>query len=329
VNVKQFVWRSVLPVFIGIAAYTYVVVKLSSFSGWDEFFLHVHSGWGGMAAMVLFQLFLLGFNLSIETLKWNRLTASFFYQPFNEGLKQVLTGMSAGSFTPVRIGEPAGRLMMVPKGYRLPSLARFFMGSILQNVVIVIGSLLAMPWFVAHNSGVGVIENLESLSPFIFVLIVVAVFVLVGIGYRYRKLLAVAFRNRIMADAFTRIRLPLITATALLSLLRYIVYSVQLLLWLVFFNVGEVLTLLPVLPLYFLFITIIPSVFLTDLGVRGSVAGFLFSIVSPNVAGIIGAVFAFWVINGALPVLIGASLQFVALRSSESNSQLDDVNRGV
>jgi hypothetical protein len=310
-----------LPVLIGIAAYGYVFAKLSSFSGWDEFYLLVQSGWGGMVAMVFLQLLLLGFNLSLETFKWKRLTAFFFHQSFKDALKQVLTGMSAGSFTPVRIGEPAGRLMFVPKGYRLPSLALFFVGSFLQNLIILLGSLFVIPWLIVHYHGQVMFEKLQPFSLLILVMMVAAAPVLIGVGYRYRSVIATAFRNKIMTDAFSQLRLSIIASITALSLFRYLVYSVQLLFWLIFFDVGEVLDLLPVLPLYFLFITLIPSVFLTDLGVRGSVAGFLFGMISANVAGIIGAVFAFWVINGALPVLIGASLQFFGHRRKMLHSQ--------
>ncbi|MAJ89900.1 MAG: hypothetical protein CMD08_01295, partial [Flavobacteriales bacterium] len=51
--------------------------------------------------------------------------------------------------------------------------------------------------------------------------------------------------------------------------------------------------------------SIIPTIAITEIGVRGSVALFFFGLVSNNVVGILSATFVMWIINLVFPALIG------------------------
>ena len=57
-------------------------------------------------------------------------------------------------------------------------------------------------------------------------------------------------------------------------------------------------------------ISIIPTIAISEIGIRGSVAVYLFSLVSANILGILSATFVLWVINLLLPALIGAFFVF-------------------
>jgi hypothetical protein len=54
----------------------------------------------------------------------------------------------------------------------------------------------------------------------------------------------------------------------------------------------------------------LPSFALTELGVRGSIAVMLFQNVSDNISGALLAVVLLWIINVALPALIGCVYVF-------------------
>lgn len=55
---------------------------------------------------------------------------------------------------------------------------------------------------------------------------------------------------------------------------------------------------------------VIPTLALTEIGVRGSVALFFLGLVSTNSIGIVTATFTLWIINLALPALIGSFFVF-------------------
>ena len=57
-------------------------------------------------------------------------------------------------------------------------------------------------------------------------------------------------------------------------------------------------------------VSVIPTIAITEIGVRGSVALFLFGLVSANTVGILSATFVMWVINLLLPALIGTIFIF-------------------
>ena len=57
-------------------------------------------------------------------------------------------------------------------------------------------------------------------------------------------------------------------------------------------------------------ISIIPTIAITEIGVRGPVAIFLFGLLSANTIGILSATFVMWVINLLLPALIGTAFIF-------------------
>jgi hypothetical protein len=57
--------------------------------------------------------------------------------------------------------------------------------------------------------------------------------------------------------------------------------------------------------LTFLSMSVIPTIALTEIGVRGSVAIYFFGFLSENVIGIMTAAFTLWIINLVIPALIG------------------------
>jgi hypothetical protein len=58
----------------------------------------------------------------------------------------------------------------------------------------------------------------------------------------------------------------------------------------------------------FLFLAIIPSIALVELGIRGKLALELFGWISANQLGVISAVISIWLVNLVLPAIIGSLL---------------------
>ena len=97
----------------------------------------------------------------------------------------------------------------------------------------------------------------------------------------------------------------------LYSVGRYIVFTTQFFILLQVFDVqiGYVDTMILITTML-LVISIIPTIAITEIGIRGSVALFLFGLVSVNAIGILSATFVMWVINLLLPALIGTIFIF-------------------
>jgi hypothetical protein len=110
-----------------------------------------------------------------------------------------------------------------------------------------------------------------------------------------------------------------LTLNLFLSLARYIVFSAQFYLLLVIFGAGvpasQAIILIPVI---YLIMTIVPSIALADLGIRGSVALFMFGLYftrygeadgNTDIA-ILTATTLLWFINLIIPAILGTFFVF-------------------
>lgn len=96
------------------AAYSFLVYKLAHVEYWNELkisFLNPE-----IQRFVYFAaiLFLMPLNWAIETAKWQLLLSGTVSQSFGDALKSVLAGLNTGFVTPNRIGEFAGRILLLP-----------------------------------------------------------------------------------------------------------------------------------------------------------------------------------------------------------------------
>ena len=92
-----------------------------------------------------------------------------------------------------------------------------------------------------------------------------------------------------------------------LSLLRFVIFSLQYYFLLHFFNlINSPFQSLALIALYFFIVSLIPTYALSELGVRGSVAIALFCPNAAYCAPVFAASLLLWIINLALPALVGA-----------------------
>ena len=87
---------------------------------------------------------------------------------------------------------------------------------------------------------------------------------------------------------------------------RYVVFSLQY--WFLMNVFGLDLSFsiaCTIIPIIFLVQTIVPSIAVAELGIRGNVALYLLTPFAENAIGIIAATFSLWLINLIIPAVIG------------------------
>jgi hypothetical protein len=100
-----------------------------------------------------------------------------------------------------------------------------------------------------------------------------------------------------------------LTQVLVLSFLRYTVFVLQYLLLLQVFKVdGGWLSLAWLVCVLFLVLSIVPSITLVELGLRGAVSIQLFGLISTNTVGIVFTATGIWLINRMLPAIVGSLL---------------------
>ncbi len=291
-------------VFLAIVAFAYLVNRLAGFDNWESVMEVVTTQPKLFIGLIIIQLLLLTINLSLETLKWHHLIHSIHLQSFKTSILQTLGGSAVGAFTPARMGEPAGRLLHIPEGKRLKAIALGFLGGMMQTIVIVMfgfAGLCHMETPLLHPISFDAWPGILEL-PFFAIIIACCIWIWMRIfkPELLRKLVSKGKKS-----------LSLVSAKCLMlvsgyTVLRYICFSTQLLLWFLFFAPNtDVLLLLAPIAIYYLIVTSIPSFFLADLGIRGSVAVFVFSSLGINIGVVVSVIFCQWIITSCIPAITG------------------------
>ena len=272
-------------------------------------------------------------NWGIETGKWQFLILKIEKVPFFRSYKAVLSGVAISSFTPNRIGEFLGRVFILEKANRVEGILITILGSISQFLVTFILGATGVAIFVMLFRNLITEELGLSENAFIYLYLALAVITIVLFAFLLMLFLKVSavkdFVNRLIGNRWKKLKkytrvFNLYQASELLkvlgySLLRYIVFTLQFYLMLRIYGVN-----LPVIPGFIMIsiilfaITIIPTIAIAELGIRGSVALFIIGtyLESQGLSdfnldlGIIAATSAIWLINLAIPALIGAIMVF-------------------
>jgi hypothetical protein len=274
-------------------------------AGWQAAWLRFSWPLAG-AAMLLAAV-----NWGLEAWKWR--LALHAVEPMGpaRAMAATLAGTTVGLFTPNRSGEGAGRLLfLAPRNRWQGGVSVLLCGMAQFTVTMTAGSVALLWWLHAHAG---------PWSGTIFTGLATAAVVLVAAGAA-----ALCFRPALVMDRI--LRLPLLHAfreraallkdatrrtawqVLALSLLRYAVFAVQYAWLLAALAAVPWGTGLWAVPFLFLVTTLVPTMVLSDLGVRGSVAVAMLVPAGHDPAPVLLAAFLLWVVNLALPAAVGGLL---------------------
>ena len=270
--------------------------------------------WGPLAIVVL----LMGMNWGIEAWKWRTLMRRVERLTFLRSVVATIAGTTIGLITPNRVGEFAGRVLFLEPEHRVQGSFATVLGSIAQFVVTLLvgGVALVFNRYLHANSW----EPGHAWNVVVWSALLIgcaAVFLFFSPGAFARLLLAIPWLKRFerhaqVLDTFSRADL---VRVFLLSLLRYGVFTVQFAIVLVAIAHVDVVEAMLSVPVVFLVTTLVPTIALTELGVRGSVAA---TFIQGEDVGIVVSTALVWLINLVLPAMVGGIILLVArIRTSE------------
>ena len=312
--------RTLLLLRLGVflAACVFLYARFSGERDRDEAFVrwfsHAQVPWGALA--LIFAMMLV--NWGIEAWKWRILLREVESLTFVRAFTAVIAGTSIGLITPNRVGEFAGRVLFLRPEHRVQGSFATLLGSIAQFVVTVLSGTVVL-FFLPYQANSLEQEALWQLVKWCALLVGGAtVFLYFSPGALERVFLAVPWLRRYerhvhVLSAFDRSRL---ISVALLSALRYAVFTVQFVLLLNIIGGVPYPIAFTSVPVVFLVTTLIPTTALTELGVRGSLAESLIAGGEPM--GVVIASMIVWAVNIVIPAMAGALILLVArIRTSE------------
>ena len=299
---KQFFFVLIKISLVVVAIY-FIYQKLTKNSTLEfSYFIQILSKNGVFSLnTVVFLLFLSIFNWFFEILKWQQLVSSIQKISFTKSIEQCLGSLTVSLLTPNRIGEYGAKALYYTSRLRKRVLFINLISNLLQMLVTVvfgiIGILLLSQSQNLHINGLKFINILLiGIASCIFIILIIRKtnIKIRGFSLQKIKLFIIEFSKKSLALG------------AVFSFFRYLIFSFQFYYLLLLFGVEisylEAMQLIT--SMYFL-ASIIPSIFLFDVVIKGSVALYVFSLIGINDLIILSIVTCMWILNFVLPSIIG------------------------
>ncbi len=265
-------------------------------------------------------------NWGLEAYKWRYLIGKVEKVGFLNALQAVFTGISVSSVIPNRVGEFFGRVFVLKTAGRIESILITVVGSISQLLITVLAGSVALLIFIpqflsktgfSHGYLYYLLITLVLSLNVILLALYFQISFLTTLKERYLKNSLSRFQKFFRVFAFYHNRE--LAIVMMLSFARYMVFSTQFFLLLQLFDVKiPYFNALVLIALIYFIMAIIPTITLTELGIRGSVALYIFGLYfshssllsAGNNTGIFAASTLLWMINIGIPALVGILFVF-------------------
>ncbi|MFK7798553.1 MAG: hypothetical protein AB8E82_13960 [Aureispira sp.] len=260
-------------------------------------------------------LLLMPINWLIETQKWVLLLQPIQQLHVFQALKIVLIGLTGSLFTPNRIGEYGGRLLLLEAPKRPQAIYATLLGACSQWIVLIL-----LGWWALMTA---FYQGWLTIAPhWLQVLLVIGVLgsvTLLLLYFNLKKFLswmitwrwAAKWTISIQKTPFKYYESTMLWTALGYALLRSLTYSVQYVGLLYFFGYsGDWSMMLTGVFIVYLLQTGIPLPPSTGLLARGNIALLIFGNLQANAlsSSILAATFSLWLLNVILPALWGAWL---------------------
>lgn len=246
-------------------------------------------------------------NWSIETIKWQFLLKRFAHITFLRAFSAILSGNTISLWSPNRVGEYLGRVVFLDAAVRIKSIFATLAGSIAQLVITLVMGTLGFVYYEKMSHAPELIQLGIGFVGLIFIGLLLFFYFNIGIirSWLPAKNWAKGLRKSLLI--YKQYKRKELETVLLYSLIRYLVFSMQFYVLLIFFGVHiPLIQALILIFIMYMIQTVSPTTGVTELLVRGTTAVFLFQSFTNNMTGVLSASYGIWIINLLVPALIGA-----------------------
>ena len=251
-------------------------------------------------------------NWFLEALKWRYVTKNLINITLWEAIEAVFCGLTWAVTTPNRLGEYGGRVMFLPNRKRIPGIFAMSVGSFSQGTVTNVLGAVSIIWFICsyiHDyswlligvMALGAVLATLQLVIFFHINWVVSLFDSIPLVKKYHRFFAILGQYKTHE----------LIKTMGFSVARYATFSLQYyLIFQMLIPQIPVFSMMMMLMLFFFISSIVPSLDLFDIGVRGFTASHLFVYITDQKFAIIAGVSSIWLINLFIPAILGSLFVF-------------------
>lgn len=293
---------------IAVLAYGFIIYKLCGLSWLEIVSVFEASIVNNNPLFLILFIVLMPVNWLLEAIKWKFSLKNFEKIGLLDAYKSVWYGIVTGVITPNRIGEPLGRVALVSSSNRVKAILVAYWCSASQQVATVFFGLIGIAiWGYSTNLK----EKLSFNSVPYIALIALALLALLFFILKINSISTYLSKNRFAKRCLSGETINLnisITQSFLVvgvSLIRYLIFSSQFILILLFLGVNAKISLLfSAISLTYLATNFIPTFFFSEAGVRAGVAlAFIGSLTSNSIAVASGTILL-WILNLGIPATI-------------------------
>lgn len=300
---KQFFFV-LIKISIVVIAFYFTYLKLSNNSDFEySIFIEFLNANKVFTLNSIISLLLLScFNWFLEIFKWQKLVSASQKITFKIALEQSLGSLTASLVTPNRIGEYGAKAIYYTNDFRKRIMLINLISNLLQMSVTVILGGIGLSFFVSEHQ---ISINYSKILLIIIIAILITAFIVVVIGKTRFRIKGFSLEK--MKDFILNYPKKIIIHGFCLSLLRYLIFSFQFYYLLTIFGLEiSYLHSMMVITTMYLLASIIPSIFIFDVVVKGSVAVYLFAFIGVNVITVLCIVTLMWLFNFVLPSILGS-----------------------
>ncbi|WP_027138386.1 lysylphosphatidylglycerol synthase domain-containing protein [Gaetbulibacter saemankumensis] len=298
---KQF-FLVLIKISLVITAFYYIYEKLNtSYLDLSFLFNRIENHLISFFLIGLSLLILTSLNWFFDILKWQHLVSSIKHLTLTEVSKQCLASLTVSIFTPNKIGEYGAKALFFSREYRKQILILNLISNLTQMSITLILGVIGLSFFSLKYS---IQLNFHNHIVGFILLIMIALLIIITFKRtNYSKFKLIKLDN-LFKHYNTKQRLLRILV---LSLIRYLIFSFQFYYLLHLFNVDiYYFDAMVIISSMYLLSSIIPSIAIFDVAIKGSIAAFLFSYLSISPTIILSITTIMWIFNFVLPTLIGS-----------------------
>ncbi len=300
---KQFFF-ALIKLSIVIGAFYFIYSKLSENENlqFNDFIVFLQENDTFTPKTIVLVLILSVFNWFFEILKWQYLVKTIKQISFRNALEQSLGGLTASLITPNRIGDYGAKAVYYAKPFRTKIILLNLIGNMAQMTITSIFGVIGLIIFVNRFQ---IDVDYYRFMKFGFILLLISLFAVVGVKQNRFKIKGFSFER--IFNFIKNIDSKAHIITLSLSLIRYLIFSFQFYYLLTMFGVDldYTKTMVIITSMYFL-ASVLPSISIFDVVIKGSVAVFLFGYVEVNELTILTSVTLMWLLNFVIPSVFGS-----------------------
>ncbi|MBU0487307.1 MAG: flippase-like domain-containing protein [Bacteroidetes bacterium] len=322
------VFGFLLKLAIAVASFYFIYLELFEKRDIETVFSNISQMISGTDWFLLVLTFLMVFdNWGMEAIKWRGVAGILEPTSLLRSYKAVFSGVTIGMFAPNRIGEFGGKVLWLKPENRAKGVLAAFLTGWAQLLITLTFGAFSLTFFLRGN--IDWFSQLPTVSYSILCILALAIpalliYIYVNISTKWQFLTKIGLPKRFIKWVnFLSVFHPALLASLLLvSLFRYFIFFLQYFILLYVFDTGISFgQLMVLLPVAYVAMSFVPSIFIAEVGVRSSLAIAFLGLVSSNTEGIFAASVVIWAMNIAVPAATGA---FFILSHKTRKNKLHD-----